>query len=148
MRSQTFSITVLLKNTHADIGPHHRWASGTLYDNIVTDGRNKCSGPWQLGHRSWLGRCYAGNLELYCQSAQPFKIPGLSGKNYCIGLKGDKYAGRLGGRMDGEWEGQNKPGLHPGSLYLLQLKARKAKSNRQLTICKLQGKVVTMRLSF
>ena len=25
-------------NTHADIGPHHRWAMGTLYDNIVSDG--------------------------------------------------------------------------------------------------------------
>jgi hypothetical protein len=25
-------------NTHADIGPHHRWAMGTLYDNITTDG--------------------------------------------------------------------------------------------------------------
>ncbi|MBS1567659.1 MAG: hypothetical protein JST39_24965, partial [Bacteroidetes bacterium] len=24
--------------THADIGPHHRWSAGTLYDNIASDG--------------------------------------------------------------------------------------------------------------
>jgi hypothetical protein len=44
------------KKTHADIGPHHRWAVGTLYDNIVTDGEINVQdrGNWGSGH-GWAG---------------------------------------------------------------------------------------------
>jgi hypothetical protein len=49
----------------------------------------------------------------------------ITGKNYCIGLKGEKAEGRFKDRPDGEWEGQNKEGLQPESLYMSQLKARK-----------------------
>lgn len=109
--------------THADIGPHHRWAAGTLYDNIVTDGEINVQdrGNWGTGH-GWAGvtqvlwNCTAKRVAL--------QNPWVSGKNYCIGLKGGKYEGRLKERPDGEWEGQNKQGLEPGSLYLAQLRAR------------------------
>jgi hypothetical protein len=109
--------------THADIGPHHRWAVGTLYDNIVTDGEINVQdrGNWGSGH-GWSGvtqvlwNCTAKRVAL--------QNPWASGKNYCIGLKGGKYEGRLKGRPDGEWEGQNKNGLQPASLYLAQLKAK------------------------
>jgi hypothetical protein len=109
--------------THADIGPHHRWAAGTLYDNIVTDGEINVQdrGNWGTGH-GWAGvtqvlwNCSAKRVAL--------QNPWVSGKNYCIGLKGGKYEGRLKERPDGEWEGQNKPGLEPGSLYRAQLRAR------------------------
>jgi hypothetical protein len=113
------------KNTHADIGPHHRWASGTLYDNIFTDGEINIQdrGNWGTGH-GWAG---VTQVLWNCTAKRAaVQSPWVSGKNYCIGLKGGKYAGRLGGRMDGEWEGQNKPGLYPGSLYMMQLRARKA----------------------
>lgn len=113
------------KNTHADIGPHHRWASGTLYDNIVTDGEINVQdrGNWGTGH-GWAG---VTQVLWNCTAKRAaVQSPWVSGKNYCIGLKGGKHAGRLGGRMDGEWEGQNKPGLQPGSLYLMQYRARKA----------------------
>jgi len=49
--------------------------------------------------------------------------PWTSAKNYVIGLKGNNYSGRLTGRPTAEWEGQNKEGLTPASLYLAQLKA-------------------------
>ncbi|MGB8194948.1 MAG: hypothetical protein WCF67_23635 [Chitinophagaceae bacterium] len=109
--------------THADIGPHHRWAVGTLYDNIVTDGEINIQdrGNWGTGH-GWAGvtqvlwNCTADKVAV--------QSPWVSGKNYCIGLKGKKYEGRLKDRPDGEWEGQNKNGLQPSSLYLAQLKAR------------------------
>ena len=39
--------------------------------------------------------------------------PWANGKNYCIGLKGEKDAGHFKDRPDGEWEGQNKDGLQP-----------------------------------
>ncbi|WP_018631054.1 hypothetical protein [Niabella aurantiaca] len=111
-------------NTHADIGPHHRWAMGTLYDNITTDGEINIQdrGNWGSGH-GWAGV----NQVLWNCSAKSATVqsPWVSGKNYCIGLNGKKTTGRLPERPDGEWEGRNKKGLEPASLYLAQLNARK-----------------------
>ena len=109
--------------THADIGPHHRWASGTLFDNIVTDGEINIQdrGNWGSGH-GWAG---VTQVLWNCTAKRAaVQSPWVNGKNYCIGLTGGKYEGRLPGRPDGEWEGQNKKGLQPGSLYMAQLKAR------------------------
>jgi hypothetical protein len=111
------------RNAHADIGPHHRWSSGTLYDNIITDGEIcvQDRGNWGSGH-GWAGTTQV--LWNCTAKRAAVQSPWVSGKNYCIGLKGAKYAGRLGGRPDGEWEGQNRSGLQPVSLYMTQLKAR------------------------
>ncbi|MEJ8818628.1 hypothetical protein [Lacibacter sp. H407] len=112
--------------THADIGPHHRWSTGTLYDNITTDGEINIQdrGNWGSGH-GWVGVTQVvWNCTVKRAAVQN---PWVSGKNYCIGLKGEKYDGRLKGRQDAEWEGQNKDGLQPASLYVAQLKARNAK---------------------
>ncbi|WP_315814649.1 hypothetical protein [Paraflavitalea speifideaquila] len=114
------------KNTHADIGPHHRWAVGTLYDNITTDGEINVQdrGNWGSGH-GWAGVTQVlWNCTVKRAAVQS---PWASGKNYNIGMKGAKYDGRLKGRPDGEWEGQNKDGLQPASLYLAQLKARQGR---------------------
>ncbi|RPE12488.1 hypothetical protein EGT74_02745 [Chitinophaga lutea] len=113
------------KRTHADIGPHHRWASGTLYDNIVTDGDINIQdrGNWGSGH-GWAGVTQVvWNCTVKKAAVQN---PWASGKNYCIGLQGEKVTGRLKGRPDAEWEGQNQPGLEPSSLYFAQRKARNA----------------------
>ncbi|MBZ4190638.1 hypothetical protein [Niabella beijingensis] len=109
--------------THADIGPHHRWAMGTLYDNITTDGEINIQdrGNWGSGH-GWAG---VNQVVWHCTAKKAtVQNPWASGKNYCIGLQGQKSTGRLAGRPDGEWEGQNKKGLEPASLYTAQLKAR------------------------
>ncbi len=113
--------------THADIGPHHRWSAGTLYDNITTDGEINIQdrGNWGTGH-GWAG---VTQVVWNCTVKRAaIQSPWVSGKNYCIGLKGEKYEGRLKGRPDAEWEGQNKEGLQPVSLYQAQLKARNIKS--------------------
>jgi hypothetical protein len=110
--------------THADIGPHHRWAVGTLYDNIVTDGEINVQdrGNWGSGH-GWSG---VTQVIWNCTVKRAaIQNPWASATNYCIGLKGEKYEGRLKGRPDAEWEGQNQEGLQPESLYMAQLKARK-----------------------
>jgi hypothetical protein len=110
--------------THADIGPHHRWAAGTLYDNIVTDGEINVQdrGNWGSGH-GWSG---VTQVIWNCTVKRAaIQNPWASAKNYCIGLKGEKYDGRLKGRPDAEWEGQNQEGLQPASLYEAQLKARR-----------------------
>lgn len=110
-------------NTHSDIGPHHRWSMGTLYDNIVTDGEMNVRdrGNWGSGH-GWAGvnqvfwNCKVGTAAV--------ESPWVSGKNYAIGLKGKKVRGRFPDRPEGEWDGHNQNGLQPASLYMAQMKAR------------------------
>lgn len=116
------------QNTHADIGPHHRWAVGTLYDNIVTDGEINVQdrGNWGTGH-GWAG---VTQVIWNCTAAKAaIQNPWASGKNYCIGLQAQPYNGRFNGRLATEWEGQNKKNLQPVSLYTAQL-ALQLKSNR------------------
>ena len=103
------------KNTHADIGPHHRWAMGTLYDNIVTDGEINIQDRGNMGSgHGWVGITQVlWNCTVKSAAVQK---PWVSGNNYCIGLKGAKIAGAFKDRKDGIWEGQNKEGLQPQSL--------------------------------
>jgi hypothetical protein len=114
------------KKTHADIGPHHRWSVGTLYDNIVTDGEINIQdrGNWGSGH-GWSG---VTQIMWNCTVKRAaVQSPWANGKNYSIGTKGGKYDGRFKGRPDGEWEGQNEKDLNPKSLYYAQLNARRKK---------------------
>lgn len=107
--------------THADIGPHHRWAVGTLYDNITTDGDINVQdrGNWGSGH-GWAGITQVlWNCKVRGAAVQN---PWASGKNYAIGIIGNKLKGRLEGRPDGEWEGLNQRGLMPQSLFEAQRK--------------------------
>ena len=104
----------------ADIGPHHRWASGTLFDNIITDGEINVQdrGNWGTGH-GWAG---VTQVIWNCTvSRAAIQNPWTSGKNYVIGLSGASYDGRLKGRPVAIWEGTNQPGLTPASLYIAQL---------------------------
>jgi hypothetical protein len=96
---------------------------GTLYDNITTDGEINVQdrGNWGSGH-GWAG---VTQIIWNCTVKRAaIQSPWASGLNYCIGLKGEKYEGRFKGRPDAVWEGQNKDGLQPASLYMAQLKAR------------------------
>jgi hypothetical protein len=110
-------------NTHADIGPHHRWAAGTLYDNIQTDGEINVQdrGNWGTGH-GWAGVTQVlWNCKVKRAAVQN---PWVSGYNYSIGTQGEKHQGRLAGRPDGLWENHEISSLTPASLYLAQLKDR------------------------
>jgi hypothetical protein len=111
------------RNTHADIGPHHRWATGTLFDMIDTDGEINVQdrGDWGSGH-GWAG---VNQVLWNCKALRvAVQSPWVSGKNYCIGLTGQKYSGRFSDRPDGYWEGQNQATLAPQSLYDAQLNDR------------------------
>ncbi|GAB2812812.1 hypothetical protein GCM10027043_10580 [Ferruginibacter profundus] len=111
------------QHTHADIGPHHRWAMGTLYDNIVTDGEINAQdrGNWGTGH-GWSG---VTQVFWHCTAAKAaIQDPWVSGKNYVIGLQAIPYEGRFKGRPMTVWEGQGKTGLQPASLFMAQLNER------------------------
>ena len=106
-------------HTYSDAGPHHRWASGVLYDNIVTDGALDVQdrGNYGSGH-GWTGvsfvlwNCEASSIV--CQK------PWVSGTNWCIGCKGKKNAGtKYKDRPYGEWISHNSP-VEPKSLYRAQ----------------------------
>jgi hypothetical protein len=106
------------EKTHADIGPHHRWAVGTLYDNIITDGEINIQdrGNWGTGH-GWSG---VTQVVWNCTASKAaIQNPYVSGTNYVIGLKATRYEGRLKGRPQTEWE--NVEGtLQPVSLFMAQ----------------------------
>ncbi len=110
-------------NPYSDAGPHHRWAMGTLFDSIVTDGALNVQDRGNSG----TGHGWAGVNQVFwnCRgSSSVCQSPWASGLNYNIGFQGYKDAGWNTGRPDGEWEGQNIPGLLPSSLYEAQLEDR------------------------
>ncbi len=107
----------------ADIGPHHRWAIGTLYDNIITDGDINVQdrGNWGTGH-GWAG---VTQVLWNCQARKvTLQNPYVSGNNYAIGIKAEKSEGRLKGRPDGNWQLLNSNVIVIPSLYIKQLADR------------------------
>src|SRR5690606_35627220 len=95
----------------SEIGPHHRWATGTLYDNIyggVIAARNRESGG--SGH-GWSG---AFNMFWNCRADIAFRIENPPGAiNWLIGgvgaIAGDSYTASLGHPVE------------PRSLFIEQL---------------------------
>lgn len=121
-------VDCLSEISHADSGPHQRWAAGILYDNIaaaqlkVIDRANGGSG------QGWAGTCHVFwncTGEIVCQ--QP--PTGINWAIGCTGTKGKPPWPRAGGeretlpRADGVWESWGTP-VTPRSLYLSQLKDR------------------------
>ncbi len=107
------------EKTHADIGPHHRWATGTLYDNIISDGEINAQdrGNWGTGH-GWSG---VNQVFWNCTASRAaIQDPWVSGINYVFAMKAKPYAGRLEGRTATHWEEAGE-GM-PSSLYIVQLK--------------------------
>ncbi len=104
--------------THADIGPHHRWAVGTLYDNITSDGEMNAQdrGNWGTGH-GWSG---AYQVFWNCISATAAIQNPPMAYNWNIGYKGQNKGAKLV-RPDGVWEATNVGGVKPASLYKAQM---------------------------
>ncbi|WP_340110668.1 hypothetical protein [Maribellus mangrovi] len=109
-------------NSQSDIGPHHRWATGTLYDVIKTDRSISVQdrGNYGTGH-GWAG---ANQVFWNCKAKTiTAQNPWVSAKNYVIGGTATKLLGRFPDRPDGNWEGLNRGTLKPESLYEAQKKA-------------------------
>ena len=107
------------KNTFADIGPHHRWSTGLLFDNIyggeirVQNRKAMGSGHGWAGVQTLFWNCYSEVKEIKVESP-------TGTMNWGIGCIGKKQNGA------GYWE---KWGEHvtPRSLYLKQLEERLGK---------------------
>ena len=71
-------------NGHADVGPHQRWATGTLYDNVSSNASMKAIDAGNSGTgQGWQGT----NQVFWCCKAKGFAVqsPWVTGKNYVIG---------------------------------------------------------------
>jgi hypothetical protein len=110
-------------NTHSDIGPHHRWAMGILFDKIISDGEINVQDRDDMGTgHGWAG---ANTVFWNCTGSSSIcQSPWTSAKNYNFGFTGNKKSGYRSGRPDGEWVGHNVPGILPVSLYEAQLDER------------------------
>ncbi|MHC4506343.1 MAG: hypothetical protein ACYTFI_23865 [Planctomycetota bacterium] len=107
-------VDCLAEKTHSDIGPHHRWAAGTLFDNIKGGAMNvQDRGPSGTGH-GWAG---AQTLFWNCVASSMKVDSPPTARNWAIGCVTRRKQGK------GYWE---SAGTHvtPRSLYLRQLEDR------------------------
>lgn len=117
-------VRVKCRNTHADIGPHHRWNVGSLYDNIDSDGEINIQDRGSMGSgHGWAG---ANQVLWNCTGGKIcVQNPWVSANNYSIGTKGVKDSGAYEGRPDGIWIRYNET-VFPQSLFDAQLALRKS----------------------
>ncbi|MFA4867033.1 MAG: hypothetical protein WC623_02495 [Pedobacter sp.] len=103
-------------NTKADIGPHHRWATGVLFDNIyggqiiVQNRKAMGTGHGWAGAQTMFWNCKSPNYEIKVESPK-------GAMNWGIGCVAVKKNGA------GYWESWGIPVL-PRSLYIAQLNDR------------------------
>ena len=116
-----------MANAEQEAGPHQKWATGFLYDNLVTDGQiavqdgtNGGNGHGWRGANFYLWNCKAKTL--ICQS------PWVSARNYAVGCVGERWLGtdykENLGHPQGVWISEGRH-VRPKSLYLHQLKQRR-----------------------
>ncbi len=112
------------EETNSDIGPHHRWAVGSLYDNIQ-------GGEINVRNRGWLGtgHGWVGNSQMLWNNvssaanvstgsgARYIVASPQGGRNWAIGVVGPRRSG------NGLYESFGTP-VMPRSLYLQQLEDR------------------------
>jgi hypothetical protein len=107
---------------HADTGPHHRWAVGTLYDNISDDNQIRVQDrQWAGSGHGWAG---AQQVLWNCVSKTIVVQQPPTGQNYAIGCIGTFVPGSWApGAANGVIDSGGTPVL-PRSLYLAQLEER------------------------
>ena len=106
----------LAESAQSDIGPHHRWATGTLFDNL----RGGSTRVWNRGSAG-TGHGWSGAQTMFWNISSyngEFRVDSPHGSiNWGIGCIGTNQTG------EGYWEswGTN---VQPRSLYIQQLEDR------------------------
>lgn len=111
---------------HADSGPHHRWAVGTLYDNISDDNSIRVQDrQWAGSGHGWAG---AQQVLWNCTAREFVLQRPPTEQNFAIGCVGKMIKGQWS--PDAPMGSIESPGRHvsPRSLYLAQLEARLGKT--------------------
>lgn len=113
------------ENAHADAGPHHRWSSGGLFDNITTNNelnaRNR--GNSGTGH-GWSG----ANMVIWNSRAAGFIVESpQTAQNWLIGSVGALRTNRMAvGPVNPAIRDSHGCPVEPQSLYHAQLADRLA----------------------
>jgi autotransporter-associated beta strand protein len=117
---------------YSDAGPHHRWGTGALWDQVTVNGHNlnvQNRGNSGTGH-GWAG---ANEVVWNCAATGGFIVQNPPGaRNWLIGSIGTIRTGTM-------WVGPHDPGTYdahganvfPNSLYFAQLQDRLAAPNLQ-----------------
>jgi len=120
----------LSDSAKSDAGPHHRWATGNLWDNVTINGQNldiQNRGNLGSGH-GWSGaNCIAYN----CDADGGYVVQNPPGAhNWLIGSLGNIENGTVyvGPHDPGTYDSQ-KTNVFPNSLYYAQLQDRLAAPN-------------------
>lgn len=121
-------------NPHAEAGPHQRWATGILWDNVTVNGNYldaQNAGNYGTGH-GWEG----ANCVIWNSAASGFIVQNPPGaRNWLIGSVGPIKSGTayVGPHDPGTYEssGTNGANVFPDSLYYTQLQDRLAAPNLQ-----------------
>ena len=115
----------LAEKTHSDDGPHHRWATGLLFDNVKTSALNVQNRTTSGTGHGWAG----AQVLFYNAEASSIICDAPRGAmNWAVGCKGTKTQGKWApSEPYGAWESH---GTHvsPRSLYLKQLELRRGKA--------------------
>lgn len=123
--------------TNSDIGPHHRWATGILFDNIyggqiyVQNRKEMGSGHGWAGAQIMFWNCVSTKTGIKVESP-------AGAKNWGIGCSGPA---KMGAGYFESWG----VAVQPRSLYLTQLKDRlgSAAVNNIATTAQLDGSIRT-----
>lgn len=108
-------VDCLAENTKSDIGPHHRWAVGTLYDNIKGGAIRARNRTYSGTGHGWSG---AQTLFWNVNASQDITTESPFGaKNWAIGSFAKSYKG------GGFFEHKNNT-VTPRSIYYQQLEER------------------------
>lgn len=120
VRGPNVFLDCLSDNTHADAGPHHRWAVGILWDNLK-------GGPFAVQDRgsSGTGHGWSGAQQVFwnCDTDEIIVQQPPTAQNYAFGCTGKIAKGRFPDRTLGHIESHGVR-VTPRSLYLQQLQDR------------------------
>jgi hypothetical protein len=109
-------VDCLAEKAHSDTGPHHRWSTGTLYDNVEVQGNAinvQNRGASGTGH-GWAG----AQMVFWNCKAKSMDVQGPpTAQNWAIGCSAGTTKG------SGFWESKGVA-VEPRSLYLKQLEDR------------------------
>ena len=120
VRGPNVYLDCLAENNHSDIGPHHRWAVGILWDNLKGD-RFNAQDRSSMG----TGHGWAGAQQVFwnCDTNSICVQQPPTAQNYAIGCLGKISKGSFKGRKPGYYESHGAH-VEPRSLYLQQLADR------------------------
>ena len=108
------------EQSYSELGPHHRWATGTLFDLIRHQSTNRAQiiGTYNRGN-SGSGHGWSGAYQLFwnCVGDTHRVASPPHARNWSIGCQALRTQG------DGEFDSYGAPVL-PSSLYLHQLRDR------------------------